>query len=369
MSIDHGQIISSGEDDQHNSGSVLPEVDQNTFNSLLPNSVRTKETEGLPVELLPAGIAETPALTETKPSRFTRAQKIAAAAVGAALTIGASVAVYENENQKHETKATEVSQPVVAPPVAPSPEASVETPASDPTNVPPAVEQAPSTLVNPAVLPVSVVELGSFNTLTPEKKQYIRSMELMSVEACRALPDSDQLMFAQFVYDNNIGILRYRLDKTNQSKVYKDVLNATPSTPQAIEAQEKLTLALMSSLDTRDSNSGAMAFDSVTARKLTVLITNNLDALGLQRTQRLDETIATWNINTPPVISDDRIEASFVGTGKTILNTYSKKTDTHAQTTYGEPTIINTIDNRVVTTSRQTLSIPTDDPRYIQLPK
>lgn len=105
-------------------------------------------------------------------------------------------------------KATE-PQPA---PSATSNETPGQQPSANPTGeVSPSASPSPSSidvlygqeLVDINKLPVDTVESAIFTTLTPEQQATITYMDSMSVEEFRTLPAEQQMMFAQYVYDNN----------------------------------------------------------------------------------------------------------------------------------------------------------------------
>lgn len=94
--------------------------------------------------------------------------------------------------------------------------------------------QAPSSPANPEdlvvvdELPESVVEHGLFELLTPEQQEQMREWDAMSVDAFRSLPESEQLQFAEFVYRNNLPILKHRLTNTGQADIFDKANLETP---------------------------------------------------------------------------------------------------------------------------------------------
>lgn len=368
MSIDHVLHPSeANEGDQHKIGQILPEVSEETFNNLIPDSVRTTADypQELPVELRPIEISTEPETVEKHP-RFSKAQKIWGTVALAGTTIaGIGFAAHESSNQAKPAPNTTITE--AANPVETQPAAVVESPATSPTNIP---EQSPaaveSTVVDPTVWHSNIVELGTFSTLSPEKQQQIRDMEAMSVDEFRALPDEEQLLFAQLVYDNNLTIAKYRLDKTGQNYVYEMVANATPGTPEAILANAMLTTAVVSSLKTM--NDGAIAFDAATARKCAVLFTSNKDERGLNRTVGaggIDDMIGTWNLNTPIVVPKLEIVASRVVEDKTVINIHDKELDTVVQGTYMS-TEFTAADGTKRTITRQIYGVDANSPLAVQ---
>lgn len=186
----------------------------------------------------------------------------------------------------------------------------------------------------------------------------------MSVEDFRALPEDEQIAFAKFVYDNNLPILMYRLDQQGQSDVYKiSDLNS----PEGIDKQKVLTIALASSLKTYSEADG-IGFDSVTARKLFVLITNNDDELGNERTSAFDDGVSTWNVNTPPMVSTEMVTASrFNDDGSVVISMTDPSDGLFFQNIFSAPQTFQTITGTDFTLRRQLLSINAGDPRYESL--
>ncbi len=233
---------------------------------------------------------------------------------------------------------------------------STETASASPSN--------PEDLIIVDDIPTSAVEAGMFAALTQQQQARLVKLENLSVEEFRALPDAEQVAFAQFVYDNNLPILAYRLDQMGRGDI-DDI--GDPNSPEGMVKKKVLVIALMSSLKTYTDADG-IGFDSVTARKLTVLLTNNDDELGIQRTAGIDEGIATWNVNTPPIVSAEVVTASRVNAdGSVIISLHSPEDGLDFQNTFSAPQTFTTITGADFSIHRQLLSVNSGDPRYVPL--
>lgn len=224
---------------------------------------------------------------------------------------------------------------------------------------PPDVGQLPITSVDVSQIPKNVVELGTFEGLTPKQQGLIQALEKMDIATFRSQPEDQQLMFAQFVYDNNLPIAVYRLDQIGRSDVYQ---TANLDTPEGILASENLLVAVLSTLKTASEDKG-IAFDSLTARKLVVLSTTNED-IGTQRTEGFDGIIATWNVNTPSVIPSYVFAGSrTMANGDVVINGHDTVGGHDAQTTY-RSLEFTTITGQTAKIDRSILSVNTSDSRY-----
>ncbi|MDB5160612.1 MAG: hypothetical protein JWO99_875 [Candidatus Saccharibacteria bacterium] len=169
--------------------------------------------------------------------------------------------------------------------------------------------------VNVKVLPKSVVELGSFETLSPAEKAQIKAWDAMDIDSFREMPLADQRTFAKFVYDNNLGITKYRLDQAGRSSLYQ---NADTKTPQGIVNQQDLTFAVLSSL--KEQHPDGIFVNTLTQHKMLSLLSN--DAVA---TVRLDTQIDTWSVNTQII---DEVE--------TVTNSVTNSDGTFTIATHGE---------------------------------
>ena len=169
--------------------------------------------------------------------------------------------------------------------------------------------------VNVKVLPKSVVELGSFETLSPAEKAQIKAWDAMDIDSFREMPLADQQTFAKFVYDNNLGITKYRLDQNGKGSMYA---NVDTETPQGIVNQQGLTFAVLSSL--KEQHSDGIFVNTLTQHKMVSLLSNDLQA-----TTRLDAEIDTWSVNT-----------QIVGEVETVTNSVSNADGTFTIATHSE---------------------------------
>ena len=140
-------------------------------------------------------------------------------------------------------------------------------------------------------IPKSVVELGSFETLSPAEQAQIKEWDAMDIDSFRETPLADQQTFALFVYENNLGITKYRLDQTGRSDLYA---NIDTSTPQGATNLQNLVFGVLSSLV--EHHSDGLFVNNLTQHKMVSLISNDL-----QGTTRLDQEIDTWSVNTQVV--------------------------------------------------------------------
>jgi len=273
--------------------------------------------------------------------------RIIGTGVIAALAVGAGIIGINAANSGE--KPAEV--PSTSAPVDPS-DNGEETPVTD-----------PESLVNVTELPASVVEHGMFETLTPEQQETIRSLDALSVADFRALPQEEQLQFAEFVYRNNMPILEYRLgvtDEANNVDQSAFLEQANDTTPEGILANSTVKFALITSLKT--GGDAGVAYDYDTAKKLLALytdqVTSNIDYY--------DGLIDQMTINTPAVFLANTLEGSTtLEDGSIVLNTYNTAGDSHAQSTY-KPVEFTTIDGGTYKTQRVVFGVSSDDPRYIQ---
>jgi hypothetical protein len=207
-------------------------------------------------------------------------------------------------------------------------------------------------------LPEDVIEYNLFETLSSDQQAEILSMKQASVEEFRQLDPTDQSKFSYFVFDNNIDILKYRLDETGQSGVYK---NANFETAQGMRKNEDLKLALLASLKTMTPENG-IAFDKDTALKASFYLNQENNPV---RQQNLDAEINSWNINTPAVLRPVVMgENAVLSDGKVVSNEMNGETQEEYQNTYA------VIDVPLITDETRKdsvveLSVNIHDPRYI----
>jgi len=213
--------------------------------------------------------------------------------------------------------------PIVAEqPVDENPEAPVEEAPTDPESV-----------IDVEHMPENVVEHGLFTLLSPEQQDQIRGWEAMSVDEFRSQPIEDQLTFAQFVYDNNLPILKYRLDETGGSALHQ---NASANTPEGALKTADLKQTFLSSLKTRNETDGT-AFDKTTAHKVAVIISTNPDRL-----EDIDARIETWSTSTPAFVPEyDVVSTKTDSDGNFVIVTRNGETESTAVLGVREITNIN----------------------------
>lgn len=208
-------------------------------------------------------------------------------------------------------------------------------------------------------IPESVVYGNLFETLTVEQQAEITRYEEMTLDEFRALPHQEQLTFAQYVRDNNIGILKYRLDQTGNSSYYK---NANLETPGGIYANNQINSFLLSQLVTYESE-GGLKFDYDTAKKASALILDH--AKDPVAANNLDSLISEWNINTPVAYNPGVFVSGASNEAGYFLANITNASGEAAQTTF----IITdgtSITGEPFKQSEQILSVGTSDPRYKQ---
>jgi hypothetical protein len=210
------------------------------------------------------------------------------------------------------------------------------------------------------VIPKDVVEYNLFETLTPSQQAEIKKMDDMSLSEFRALPYEEQFKFARFVYDNNIDVLKYRLDNNNDSDAYK---SANLDTPEGILTDSLLETSLMSSLKTLDPKKG-VGFDTLTAKK-TLSIGGPALIADPVYLENSDKEIDTFNSNTPVTIFDITIEKSIVKKdGDIVMNTVNEKSGDISQSTVHIAEYTD-IQGKKVKGEFTTLSVNDSDPRFI----
>jgi len=268
-----------------------------------------------------------------------------ATAVAAGITLAFALNAGPNTETKNEPL-KEGDQPVAT--ALASPEATAPTETSAPTET-----------LDVTVAPGDVVEYNLFEKLTPEAQAEIQKMDAMSVEDFRTLPYEEQYKFARFVYDNNIDILKYRLDYNGLSQIYQD---ANLDTAQGIVNTRSLRISLLASLKT-ESLDGASGFDSITARKGAALLTNSTDLVFYEN---IDAEISTWNVNTPALAPSSKVPESVIkADGDYLINTIDDANGGHSQMT-SHIEQMTLIDGSSVPDAITLLLVDQGDPRFIQ---
>jgi hypothetical protein len=292
----------------------------------------------------PTGYVASPENNDKTPNKKKSLRnKLIGAGVVATLAIsGGIIGINAANSGEKPAEVPSTSAPVEEEPVAPVEEA----PAS------------PETPLDPAAGTENVVEYNLFETLTADQQAEIKKMESLSVEEFRTLPYEDQYKFARFVYDNNLDVLKFRLDNAGQSYMYED---ANTTTPEGIIATDVLETALISSLITVNPTDG-IVFDSETARKVASMISLNPDDIFLKNT---DAQIATWNVNMSTVIPTGEIQQSIVNTdGDYVINLFVESTGQLVQSTIRVAEMVK-IDGSTVVEPITILSVLESDPRFI----
>lgn len=207
--------------------------------------------------------------------------------------------------------------------------------------------------------PISTVEDDTFAALSPEQQETIRTLEGLDLNAFRSLPEEEQEAFAWHVYEENLSYAEDRLKKQG----YGDLIEAAKKDgPEGASGKADLIWAVIQSLKTGSYSEG-IGYDTLTAQKMLVLIvsTNPEDPTSQQILGGLDSVIANnVSVNTPTTW-----DSPFTGGVTTEFGTYICNEGENIQTTYAETTF-QTIDGKSVTIPRQTLSVDSSDPRYIQ---
>ena len=227
--------------------------------------------------------------------------------------------------------------------------------------------QAPSSPANPEdlvvvdELPESVVEHGLFELLTPEQQEQMREWDAMSVDAFRSLPESEQLQFAEFVYRNNLPILKHRLTNTGQADIFD---KANLETPEGVFNQNRVDFALITSLV---EYRNGIYYDFETAKKLVVLLVDNTDGDGSNRIAGYDEAIDLMNVNTPAVVVNNSFVDGRINGDGSILVTAQSQEGVQSQQTYSIESFVG-IDGVQLNTPQMILAVNADDPRFISLP-
>jgi hypothetical protein len=284
--------------------------------------------------------------TETKPSNtLLNTLETHGRRIGASLLIAfgaVTLSACSSEQVPAEpTAATEIAEPSPSATSKPTVSSTPEAPSVDFTK-----------------LPEDVVEYNLFETLTEDQQAEILTMKNMSVEEFRELPKEQQLKFSYFVYDNNIDFLKYRLDATNQSQIYKGV---NFDTALGMQRNGDVKFALLASLKTQNPDTG-IAFDKETALKTSSYLVPEGNAI---RQTNLDAEINTWNLNTAAILRPVQILASAtLPNGDIISNEFASNTKEEYQNVYrvvDVPLINGETRKDGVTVS----SIDPTDPRYV----
>ena len=205
----------------------------------------------------------------------------------------------------------------------------------------------------------SVVYENLFETLTPEQQAEITRYEEMSLEDFRTLPHQEQLVFAQYVRDNNIAVLEYRLEQSGDAAI---ITKSNFDTPEGVFANHQVNSFLLSSLKEFSDEDG-IVFDYETAKKASaLLVDHSKDPLA---SQGIDALIDTWNINTPAGVNPNTYNS---GTSNEDGYFLANSTTFEGETV--QSTFIVTEGSKVDGTpfkqTERILSVDPSDPRYKQ---
>jgi hypothetical protein len=287
--------------------------------------------------------------TETKPTQEAETPKkswrnrILASVAGLVLVAGGSAVAYNAIQPKQE--------PVAEAPADPNP----ESPEGD---APVSPEVVPS--IDVTQIPEDVVEYNLFETLTEDQQAEILAMKNESVEEFRQRPFEEQLKFSYYIYENNLDVLKYRLDETGQSYIYE---KANFETAEGMKYSEDLKRGLLASLITMTPEDG-IAFDMNTALKASSYLYSDEERVNAR--QNIDGEISSYNLNTPLEFSEVTfVDSAVQENGDIILNAVNQSTQTAFQTTYGVIEV-ETIQGDLVERSVSKFSVTENDPRYIE---
>ena len=215
--------------------------------------------------------------------------------------------------------------------------------------------EAPS--VDVTKIPADVVEYNLFETLTPAEQSEIVSMKNMDLLTFRNLPVTEQAKFGQFIFDNNIDVLKYRLDQTDNSFVYE---KANLETPEGIYYTSILKGSLLSSLKSL-TPAGGVQFDVLTALKAnSILIDTTADPIV---TSNIDANISTWNVNTPPIMQLPVFKGGSQLEDGSFITNFTTEKNGNVQSVFSVHEV-QLIDGTTKLDARQDLSISEADPRY-----
>lgn len=280
--------------------------------------------------------------------------KIGAVVAGLSLSAGAVILGVNTANSEPGE-----SKPVAEAPVDPSaPVAPVE--GETPVEVVPAPSTPEAPVLDTTTLPESVVTGYLFETLTEDQKAFILKVDALSALETRQLPDEEQVKFANFVYDNNLDMLKFRLDNSGLSSVYE---NANFDTASGMRSVGTLKYLLMASLKTNTAE--GVILDKETALKVSVLANPEGNEV---RQANLDAQINSWNVNTmlkDIYLAAEVQDSAILDNGDVISNEIVTSTQERTQNTY------RVIDSPLVNGETKkdvalVLSVTPDDIRYVQ---
>ena len=121
----------------------------------------------------------------------------------------------------------------------------------------------PAELVNVKEIPTSILELGTYQLLSPEKQAVMQSLYAMDKMAFREQPNEAQVSFCMQILDNLRPIVDYQLKLNNITDL---IFTENPTTAQQIEDNDRYISIAASRLITRGD--GEYKFDSELAYKM-----------------------------------------------------------------------------------------------------
>lgn len=228
---------------------------------------------------------------------------------------------------------------------------------SAPPNEAEASSEVPS--IDVTKMPEDVIQHNHFEELAEGQKAEILEMKNMSLADFRLLPHEQQLKFAYFVYDNNIDILKYRLDQTGQSDVYT---GANFETAAGMRNHEDMKYLLLASLKTRSLEAG-VAIDTETALKASAYL--NPDG-NINRQLNADNQIRSWNLNTSSseLVETTIVDSATLRNGDIVSNEFGPVSQSSIQNTY-RAIDVPLINGETRKDGVMVLSVTESDVRYI----
>lgn len=134
----------------------------------------------------------------------------------------------------------------------------------------------PAKYINVKETPKSVIESGLFDTLAAEQQAEVKKYEAMPLATFRKLPQSEQLKYAQYIYDNNAIRTKYNLSHSSDigKQLVDRLTSASPdNTPQQVIDQNNFNDSLGLDLIYDGGSSTPFVLDKDSAKKLQVLTT------------------------------------------------------------------------------------------------
>ncbi len=224
-------------------------------------------------------------------------------ALAAGAVVGISAA---NQAPKNEPVAEAPAEPVVENPQVNEGDSENQPQAEQPV--------APEGNVDVTQLPENVLTYNMFEKLPENVQEKLLSLDTMSLADFRQQPYEDQLMFGDYILDNNSEITTYRLSKNGIVNLES---NANPSTPQELYSTLNYQFAMLSSLKEYTPDDGVV-FDNETAKKASVIVANpeNLEYQGY-----IDSRIDEWGASTAMELTTSKVVAGEIdGDGVAKMN-------------------------------------------------